>query len=41
VKGIGASIHVTVESGAKLVKGPYMAETFKVAVEDDYVVVEA
>ncbi len=32
---------VAVEPGAKLVEGPYVAETFKVAVEDDYVVVEA
>jgi nitrite reductase/ring-hydroxylating ferredoxin subunit len=31
---------VTVEPGAKLVEGPYVAETFRVAVEDDYVVVE-
>ena len=31
---------VTVEPGAKLVEGPYVAETFAVAVEDDYVVVE-
>lgn len=33
--------NVTVEPGAKVVEGPYVAETFKVAVEDDYVVVEA
>lgn len=32
--------NVAVEPGAKLVEGPYVAETFKVAVEDDYVVVE-
>jgi nitrite reductase/ring-hydroxylating ferredoxin subunit len=32
--------NVTVEPGAKVVEGPYVAETFKVAVEDDYVVVE-
>lgn len=32
---------VAVEPGAKLVEGPYVAETFKVAVEDDYVVIEA
>jgi 3-phenylpropionate/trans-cinnamate dioxygenase ferredoxin subunit len=32
---------VSVEKGAKLVEGPYMAETFQVSVEDDYVVVEA
>src|SRR5256714_4681998 len=31
---------VSVEPGAKLVEGPYVAETFAVAVEDDYVVVE-
>ncbi|MFM9943124.1 MAG: Rieske (2Fe-2S) protein [Hyphomicrobiaceae bacterium] len=31
---------VAVEPGAKLIEGPYVAETFKVAVEDDYVVVE-
>jgi 3-phenylpropionate/trans-cinnamate dioxygenase ferredoxin subunit len=33
--------NVTVEPGMKVVEGPYVAETFKVAVEDDYVVVEA
>lgn len=32
---------VAVEPGATLVEGPYVAETFKVAVEDQYVVVEA
>jgi 3-phenylpropionate/trans-cinnamate dioxygenase ferredoxin subunit len=31
---------VTVEPGARLVEGPYGAETFQVGVEDDYVVVE-
>lgn len=31
---------VAVEPGAKLVEGPYVAETFKVAVEDEYIVVE-
>jgi 3-phenylpropionate/trans-cinnamate dioxygenase ferredoxin subunit len=31
---------VMVEPGAKLVEGPYVAETFEVGVEDDYVVVE-
>ena len=31
---------VSVEPGAKLVEGPYVAETFPVAVEDAYVVVE-
>lgn len=32
---------VAVEPGTSLVEGPYVAETYKVAVEDDYVVVEA
>ena len=32
---------VSVEKGAKLIEGPYVAETFKVSVESDYVVVEA
>jgi 3-phenylpropionate/trans-cinnamate dioxygenase ferredoxin subunit len=32
---------VTVEPGARLVEGPYTAETFPVTVEDEYVVVEA
>ena len=32
---------VSVEKGAKLIEGPYVAETFKVSVENDYVVVEA
>ena len=31
---------VTVETGASLVKGPYVAETFPVSVEEDYLVVE-
>jgi 3-phenylpropionate/trans-cinnamate dioxygenase ferredoxin subunit len=31
---------VKVEPGASLVEGPYVAETFKVEVEGDYVVVE-
>ncbi|HEY1362550.1 MAG TPA: Rieske (2Fe-2S) protein [Xanthobacteraceae bacterium] len=31
---------VAVEAGAVLVEGPYVAETFPVSVEDDYVVVE-
>ncbi len=31
---------VTVEPGARLVQGPYTAETFPVSVEDEYVVVE-
>ena len=32
---------VSVEKGAKLIEGPYVAETFPVTVENDYVVVEA
>ena len=32
---------VSVEKGAALVEGPYVAETFRVSVENDYVVVEA
>ncbi len=31
---------VTVEHGEALVKGPFVAETFQVAVEQDYVVIE-
>ena len=31
---------VSVAPGATLVEGPYVAETFKVAVEDDYVVID-
>ena len=31
---------VTVEPGASLIKGPYVADTFPVRVEDDYVIVE-
>jgi hypothetical protein len=31
---------VTVETGSSLAKGPYVAETFPVLVEEDYVVVE-
>jgi nitrite reductase/ring-hydroxylating ferredoxin subunit len=30
---------VDVESGAQLVEGPYVAETFAVSVEDEYLVV--
>jgi 3-phenylpropionate/trans-cinnamate dioxygenase ferredoxin subunit len=30
-----------IETGAELAEGPYVAETFPVRVEDDYVVVEA
>ena len=32
---------VAVEPGATLVEGPYVAETFKVEVEDDYIVITA
>jgi nitrite reductase/ring-hydroxylating ferredoxin subunit len=32
---------VSIAAGAKLVEGPYVAETFPVRVEDDYVVLEA
>jgi 3-phenylpropionate/trans-cinnamate dioxygenase ferredoxin subunit len=32
---------VSVASGAKVVEGPYVAETFPVRIEDDYVVIEA
>ena len=31
---------VSVESGADLMKGPYVAETFAVAVEEDYLVLD-
>jgi nitrite reductase/ring-hydroxylating ferredoxin subunit len=31
---------VSVEPGATLVKGPYVAETFAVAVEEDYLVID-
>ena len=34
------SFAVKVESGSDLVKGPYVAETFPVSVEEDYLVVE-
>ena len=30
---------VSIEAGARLVEGPYVAETFRVSVEDEYVVV--
>jgi nitrite reductase/ring-hydroxylating ferredoxin subunit len=30
----------SVESGAELAKGPYVAETYRVTVEDDYVLIE-
>jgi hypothetical protein len=32
---------VSVAPGATLVEGPYVAETFPVRIEDDYVVLEA
>jgi 3-phenylpropionate/trans-cinnamate dioxygenase ferredoxin subunit len=32
---------VAVEPGARLVEGPFLAETFPVSIENDYVVVEA
>jgi len=35
------SYEVAVEPGRALVEGPYVAETFAVTVEEDYVVVEA
>jgi 3-phenylpropionate/trans-cinnamate dioxygenase ferredoxin subunit len=31
---------VNVEPGSSVVKGPYIAETLKVSVENDYVVVD-
>jgi nitrite reductase/ring-hydroxylating ferredoxin subunit len=31
---------VTVETGESLVKGPYVAETFQVSVEEDYLVID-
>jgi 3-phenylpropionate/trans-cinnamate dioxygenase ferredoxin subunit len=31
---------VSVEPGARLVEGPYVAETFRVSVEASYIVVE-
>ena len=34
------SYEVTVEPGAALAKGPFIAETFAVSVEQDYIVVE-
>jgi nitrite reductase/ring-hydroxylating ferredoxin subunit len=35
------SYPVAVEAGRRLVEGPYVAETFPVEVENDYVVIEA
>jgi 3-phenylpropionate/trans-cinnamate dioxygenase ferredoxin subunit len=34
------SYETTVESGSDLAKGPYVAERFPTAVEDDYIVIE-
>jgi 3-phenylpropionate/trans-cinnamate dioxygenase ferredoxin subunit len=34
------SYQVTVEPGAELAKGPFVAETFRVTVEDQYILVE-
>ena len=34
------SYEVAIEPGAKLAAGPYVAETFPVTLEDDYVVIE-
>jgi 3-phenylpropionate/trans-cinnamate dioxygenase ferredoxin subunit len=34
------AFEVKVEKGAQLVEGPYVAETFPVLVEDDYLVIE-
>ena len=39
---VGARAYaVSIEPGARVVEGPYTAETFPVSVENDYVVVEA
>ena len=35
------TFHAAVEHGADLVKGPYVAESFEVRVEEDYIVLEA
>lgn len=32
--------HVSVEPGLELLKGPYVAETFNVSVEEDYLVID-
>ena len=34
------AFQVKVEPGEELVKGPYVAETFSVAVEEDYLIIE-
>jgi hypothetical protein len=39
-RGIFRSYPVAVESGEELQKGPYVAETFPVHVEDSYVIIE-
>ena len=31
---------MTVEPGSELLKGPYVAETFPVSVEEDYLVID-
>jgi hypothetical protein len=40
VSGKARPFQVTVESGESLVKGPYVAETFPVSVEEDYLVID-
>jgi nitrite reductase/ring-hydroxylating ferredoxin subunit len=35
------SYPTSVEPGGRLAEGPYVAETFEVSVEDDYVIIEA
>ena len=39
--GVAVGLVRSSEPGARLVEGPYKAETFPVVVENDYVVVEA
>ena len=39
--GVTTGLVQSREPGAKLVEGPYQAETFPVSVENDYLVVEA
>ena len=34
------TFHASLEHGSELVKGPYMAESFEVRVEEDYIVIE-
>ena len=38
---LGQDLQSEVEPGATLVQGPYVAETFAVSVEQDYVVIDA